>query len=98
MLRERLIEQLFELSPSLKTKGYWTTKDGEQIPIDQITDSHLQNIVKLCKKRMEDRIHAYRQAKSDEKDPYCGIFSMGEDACDDSPFTCHEYDCYDFFD
>jgi hypothetical protein len=29
----------------------WITRDNEQIPISKLTDSHLKNIYKMCRKK-----------------------------------------------
>lgn len=40
-----------DLTQELKRRGilrpYWTTKDGRQIPIEDLTDEHLLNIVRM---------------------------------------------------
>ena len=59
--RNELIEKLLSLSPGVKRKGYWMTKDGEQIPIDKIGDSHLKNIVNFCQRQFENEAHRRRQ-------------------------------------
>jgi hypothetical protein len=86
MNREKLIERLFALNSSSTLNGYWTTKNGEKIPIEKLTDFHLQNIVNHCQKIMDARMEALRQPRYVEKDSYNGVFSMGEDPCDDSMF------------
>jgi len=32
----------------------WTTKEGKKIPISEMTNSHLQNCIKLLTRRMEE--------------------------------------------
>jgi hypothetical protein len=94
MNREKLIEKLFELNPICKSRGYWTTKDKQQIPIDQIEDYHLQNIVNHCQKVKDAKIESIRYEREHKKDFYHGIFSMGEDPCDDSPFADGAWDIF----
>jgi hypothetical protein len=94
MTREKLLDNLFDLNPICKSRGFWTTKNGEQIPIDQITDFHLQNIVNHCQKVRDAKIHALKQRRENKTDFYHGVFSMGEDPCDDSPFADNEWDLF----
>lgn len=43
-------EILIEKDPLLKV---WTTKDGQRIPVCMMKDSHLDNVIKHLKARME---------------------------------------------
>jgi hypothetical protein len=94
MNRENLIEKLFELNPICKSRGYWTTKDKKQIPIDQIEDYHLQNIVNHCEKVRDAKIHTLKQIRENKTYFYHGCFSIGEDPCDDSPFADNAWDIF----
>jgi hypothetical protein len=56
MNREHLLEELFDLNPICKSRGYWTTKEDVDIPIDKISDFHLKNIVNLLKRTRQRNI------------------------------------------
>jgi len=44
---------------NLKTmKYYWTMKDGKKIDVDNMTESHLRNVLKMILRNQKERIEA----------------------------------------
>lgn len=37
-------------------KYYWTMKDGEKINVDDMTESHLRNVLKMILRNQKERI------------------------------------------
>tara|TARA_R110000782_G_scaffold59794_1_gene123868 strand:+ start:162 stop:389 length:228 start_codon:yes stop_codon:yes gene_type:complete len=37
-------------------KYYWTTKDGKKIDVDDMTESHLRNVLKMILRNQKERI------------------------------------------
>jgi len=39
-------------------KYYWTMKDGKKIDVDNMTESHLRNVLKMILRNQKERIEA----------------------------------------
>ena len=39
-------------------KYYWTMKDGKKIDVDDMTESHLRNVLKMILRNQKERIEA----------------------------------------
>lgn len=37
-------------------RGIWTTKDGRDIPIEEMTDAHLLNTIRFVRRRAEEGV------------------------------------------
>ncbi len=60
-------------------KLYWTMKDGEKIDVDQMTESHLRNVLKLIIRRSQqvqtkfptNVDTAIDMVEQENNEPYC---------------------------
>ena len=39
-------------------KYYWTMKDGKKIDVDDMTESHIRNVLKMILRNQKERIEA----------------------------------------
>ena len=49
-----MIKDILKLNKMETKKYYWTMKDGKKIDVDDMTESHLRNVLKLIIRRTED--------------------------------------------
>jgi len=62
-----------------KNKVYWTTKNGEKIDVDKMTESHLRNTLKMILRKVESMQKtcphniemAIDFADLEDSEPYC---------------------------
>ena len=53
-------------------REYWTMKSGEKIDVDEMTESHLRNTLKLLIRRSREQNNAKESYKgSENREPYC---------------------------
>ena len=54
------------------SKEYWTMKSGEKIDVDEMTESHLRNTLKLIIRRRKEQDEVKKDYKgSENSEPYC---------------------------
>ena len=73
-------------------KYYWTMKDGNKIDVDDMTENHLRNVLKLILKRNESsakKLHIH----NDSKRCFCGAEFDGIE-CNSCGFDASEVDIY----
>jgi hypothetical protein len=58
----------------------WTTKEGQIIPIEELTDKHLTNIIKHIRRKVNIAIANY-----DEEPIIRTLSSAGDDDVEDNP-------------
>jgi hypothetical protein len=61
----------------------WTTREGERIPVEQMTDAHLANAVAFLKRRIADL-----DEESDAAAGWGGSGDMSSYYADQSMFAC----------
>ena len=75
-----------------KIKYYWTMKDGNKIDVDDMTESHVRNVLKLILKRSESsakKLHIHNVSKR----CFCGAEYDGIE-CNSCGFDASEVDIY----
>ena len=75
-----------------KIKYYWTMKDGNKIDVEDMTESHLRNVLKLILKRNESsakKLHIHNVSKR----CFCGAEFDGIE-CSGCGFDASEIDIY----
>ena len=73
-------------------KYYWTMKDGNKIDVDDMTESHLKNVLKLLLRRNESsdkKLHIHNVSKR----CFCGTDFNGIE-CNSCGFDASEVDIY----
>ncbi len=53
-----------------KEKIYWTMKNGEKIDVDEMTESHLRNTLKLILRRRKEQETYMNRINSVDYSPY----------------------------
>tara|TARA_R110002020_G_scaffold27756_5_gene89335 strand:+ start:1800 stop:1997 length:198 start_codon:yes stop_codon:yes gene_type:complete len=54
------------------SKEYWTMKSGEKIDVDDMTESHLRNTLKLIIRKSRGQDNTKESYKgSENREPYC---------------------------
>lgn len=82
------LEQLNKLKEEMKNREYfWTMKNGEKINVDDMTESHLRNVLKLIIRRSEEVTNTCPKNIEDAMDManYKGHLGTSDDTpfCDD---------------
>lgn len=70
----------------------WKTKDGRELPVSKMTDSHLINTIKMCRRNCNKMIHTDQEQLMGAE-----AFLSGEMALD-SIDSCLDYFDSEFFD
>jgi hypothetical protein len=73
-------------------KYYWTMKDGKKIDVDDMTESHLKNVLKLLLTRNESsakKLHTHNVSKR----CFCGAYFDGIE-CNSCGFDASEVYIY----
>ena len=75
-----------------KKKYYWTMKDGNKIDVDNMTESHLRNVIKLLLRKTEGsakKLHTHNAIRR----CFCGAEFNGS-WCNSCGFDASEVDIF----
>jgi hypothetical protein len=90
--RDKLIEELFSLSPKVKESGVWTNLDGDKIKIEDMSTHYIKNVVGFLKKMIETR---RKNAEEAENALFNSCFSMYENPYSMYPDEQEHWDTYE---